>query len=66
MKCDNCPRLSTWLVGIPAALLIGAMLWFSGWCHGRSETFLEAVREGHAVWVPDKQTGKPYIEWIKK
>lgn len=66
MKCDNCPGIGSWIGMLSGAILIGTLLWFSGWCHGRSETFLEAVREGHAVWVPDKQTGKAYIEWKKQ
>lgn len=65
-KCDKCPGVGTVLILIGASILVGCSVWFSGWASGRNETYLEAVREGHAVWVPDPQTGKPQIEWKDK
>ena len=63
--CKRCPNLAGLITLFIGAVIVGWMLWMSGWAHGRHETYLEAVREGHAHWVPDKETGKPYIEWNK-
>lgn len=64
-RCDNCPSIGAWIVMFLGAIAIAFMIWMSGWAHGRTAILLQAVKEGHAQWVPDPETGRAYIEWKK-
>lgn len=65
-RCDECPGIAGYIVLVLGMLVVLFFAWMSGYGNGRNATYLEAVKEGHAEWVPHKETGKPQIEWKKK
>ena len=64
-KCDNCPGIGSFIVMVLGAIVLGFLLYMSGYANASQKFWHYAAREGYAQWVVD-EPDKGHFEWIKK